>query len=335
MAPEVGIFLNVQHPPAVSTRQMVDDAVRQTALARDLGFDIVLAGQHFLTQPYHMLQPIPLLARIAAEAGEMRIGTGVLLLTLLNPVEVAEHVATLDAITGGRVVCGVGYGYRQEENDAFGLPERRIRIFEQKVEVLRALLAGEEVDAEGHGFRLPKRRLALLPVDGRRVPIWLAGNNDNGVERAARLGDGWLVNPHTALGELERQVGLYRAARTAAGLPIPAELPTVKELYVGADDATAEREAKPWLVGKYQAYVKWGQNEVLPENDTIDAEWEELKAGGRFIVGGPERCAAEIRAHVERLGITTFAFRFGWPGMPSELVEASMRRFAEQVRPLL
>ena len=121
----------VQHPPAVSTRRMVEDAVRQTALARDLGFDIVVAGQHFLTQPYHMLQPIPLLARIAAEAGEMRVGTGVLLLTLLNPVEVAEQLATLDAIAGGRLVCGVGLGYRVEENEAFDLPARRLRVFEQ------------------------------------------------------------------------------------------------------------------------------------------------------------------------------------------------------------
>src|SRR3954471_11524910 len=107
---------------------MARDCCEQVRLARELGFDDVSAGQHFLSQPYQMLQPVPLLARIAAEAGEMRICSGILLLTLLNPVEVAEHAATLDAIKGGRFVLGLGLGYRQEQNDAFGLPARRLAI---------------------------------------------------------------------------------------------------------------------------------------------------------------------------------------------------------------
>ena len=100
MAPRFGIFLSAQHPPAMSASQIARDCCEQVRLARELGFDDVSAGQHFLTQPYQMLQTVPLLARIAAEAGEMRVGSGILLLTLLNPVEVAENAATLDAITG-------------------------------------------------------------------------------------------------------------------------------------------------------------------------------------------------------------------------------------------
>ena len=133
MAPRFGIFLSAQHPPAMAPAQIARDCCEQVRLARELGFDDVSAGQHFLTQPYQMLQTVPLLARIAAEAGEMRVGTGILLLTLLNPVEVAENAATLDAITGGRFVLGLGLGYRQEENDAFGLPEKRLAVFEQKL----------------------------------------------------------------------------------------------------------------------------------------------------------------------------------------------------------
>jgi alkanesulfonate monooxygenase SsuD/methylene tetrahydromethanopterin reductase-like flavin-dependent oxidoreductase (luciferase family) len=289
MAPRFGIVLSAQHPPALSPAEIVRDCCEQVRLARELGLDDVSAGQHFLTQPYQMLQSVPLLARVAAEAGGMRVGAGILLLTLLNPVEVAENAATLDAITDGRFVLGLGLGYRQEENDAFGLPERRLAIFEQKLDVVTRLLAGETVSAEGHGFRLREQRLALRAVQRPRPPIWLAANNDKAVLRAARLADAWLLNPHTKLSELERQMGLYRAERQRCGLAPAAEVPIIKELYVGEDDASALRAIRPYLEDKYKAYVRWGQSEVLPEGDTLSQGFEDLAGGGRFILGGPEK----------------------------------------------
>ncbi|MDX6631980.1 MAG: hypothetical protein QOH00_4226, partial [Gaiellales bacterium] len=71
------------------------------------------------------------------------------------------------------------------------------------------------------------------------------------------------------------------------------------------------------------------------EGDTLRQAFDELAAGGRFIVGGPETCAHLVREHIRRLGVTTLFFRFQWPGMPQELVLASMRRAAEDVFPLV
>jgi alkanesulfonate monooxygenase SsuD/methylene tetrahydromethanopterin reductase-like flavin-dependent oxidoreductase (luciferase family) len=335
MPPRFGLFLSAQHPPGMAASQIVRDCCEQVRLARELGLDDVSAGQHFLSQPYQMLQLVPLLARIAAEAGEMRVCSGIVLLTLLNPVEVAENAVTLDAITGGRFVLGLGLGYRQEENDAFGLPARRLSIFEQKLDVVRRLLEGEVVTAEGHGFSLESQQLAIRPSQVPRPPIWLAANNDKAVLRAARLADAWLLSPHTNLAELERQRHLYVAERERSGLAPAAEVPIIKELYVGADDASAMRAARPYLEGKYESYVQWGQSEVLPEDDTLRRAFDELAAGGRFIVGGPETCARQVREHIRRLGVTTLFFRFQWPGMPQELVLASMRRAAEDVLPLV
>ena len=78
-------------------------------------------SQHFLSHPFVYFQSVPLLARVAAAAEGMTVGTAVLLLALLNPVEMAENAATLDAIAGGRFVLGVGIGYRRVENAAFGV----------------------------------------------------------------------------------------------------------------------------------------------------------------------------------------------------------------------
>ena len=106
----LGLFLSAQHPAGVRPADAVREHLEQVAVARDLGFSSVWAGQHFLSDPFQMFQTVPFLARMAAEAGEMTIGPGIMLLTLLNPVEVAENAATLSAISEGRYVLGVGLG---------------------------------------------------------------------------------------------------------------------------------------------------------------------------------------------------------------------------------
>jgi alkanesulfonate monooxygenase SsuD/methylene tetrahydromethanopterin reductase-like flavin-dependent oxidoreductase (luciferase family) len=202
--------LSGQHPAGDSAVGAVGEHLEQVELARALGFSSVWTSQHFLSHPFLYLQSVPLLARVAAAAEGMTVGTAILLLTLLNPVEVAEAAATLDAIAAGRFVLGVGIGYRPVENAAFGVAQRRAELFERKLEIVRRLLAGDSVTATGPGFALEDARLTLVPE--RPPPIWVAADSDAAVRRAARLGDAWLVNPHARLDELERQMDLYRAA---------------------------------------------------------------------------------------------------------------------------
>lgn len=329
----LGIFLSGQHPAEVSAVAAVREHLEQVELARELGFSSVWAGQHFLSHPFQMFQSVPLLARMAAVAEGMTVGTGILLLTLLNPVEVAENAATLEAIAAGRFVLGVGFGYRAVENAAFAVSRGRIDLFERKLDVVKRLLAGETVTAGADGFELSEARLALVPE--RRPPVWIAANSDNAVRRAARLGDAWFVNPHTRLDELERQMDLYRSERDARGLPPPASTPVLKEVCVAASDEQAVEITRPYLKNKYDAYVAWGQSEVLPETDTLRREFGELTGGGRFVLGSPETCAAILGDHIDRLGADHFVCRLQWPGMPQRHVLESMRLLAREVLPAL
>lgn len=329
----LGLFLSGQHPPSVRAADAVTMHAEQVRLARDLGFSSIWAGQHFLSDPFQMFQTIPFLARMAAESGDMTIGTGISLLTLLNPVEVAEHAATLDAIAGGRFVFGAGFGYRPIENAAFGVGKGRTDLFELKLDVVKRLLAGETVTAEGDGFRLQGARLSLVPESP--PPVWIAANADPAVRRAARMGDTWFINPHTRLDELEGQMALFREEREAAGLPPATVTPVIKEVCVAETDAAAMEAARPYLKGKYDAYVDWGQSEVLPEGDTLRREWDELTGGGRFILGSPESCVAQLQEHVDRLGVDHVACRVQWPGMPQADVLRTLRLLAGEVLPAL
>ena len=117
---KIGIFLTGQHPPGSDIVAELEGQYAMTRLARDRGWDAVATGQHYLSEGVRQLQLVPFLARLAAEAGEMTGIAGVLLAGLHNPVEVAECIASLDAIWRGNFVFGVGLGYREIEFDAFG-----------------------------------------------------------------------------------------------------------------------------------------------------------------------------------------------------------------------
>ena len=98
-------------------------------------------------------------------------------------------------------------------------------------------------------------------------------------------------------------------------------------------DEEAVATARPYLEGKYAAYVEWGQSEVLPEGDTLRRAWAELTEGGRFVIGSPQTCAALIAEHVERLGVDEVICRVQWPGMPQRDALRSLRLLAEEVLP--
>jgi len=257
--------------------------------ARDRGWDSVLAGQHYLNEGNNkQLQLVPFLARLAAEAGEMKVGLGIMLLNLHNPVYTAETIATLDVITRGNLIFGVGLGYRDMEFDAFRVPKgERVQRFETYLDLIQRLWSGQAVSFEDATCKLDNVVMNIRPVQKPRPPIWIAANNDPAVKRAARLGDAWFINPHATLASLRRMIAVYRAELKACGKPFPSDLPVFKEVFCARDKRTAIELAAPYLGGKYRDYATWGQDKVMADNADFSRAFEDL-SDGRFILGSPE-----------------------------------------------
>ena len=226
----VGLILNTQFVTGDDPVVKVKELVEQVRAARDHGFDSICVSHHYLLTPFRMMQPLALLGRLAAEAGSMRLVTNIFLLTIHNPVYVAEQVATLDVITEGRFVFGVGLGYRLEEFEGMGVEMKsRVSRFIEIIEVAKRLWAEDVVTHAGRHFRLTNAALTLKPVQRPHPPIWIAASGDAAFDRAARYGDGCLINPHASLPTVERQMGLYRKALGEVGKPFPPEAPIFKE----------------------------------------------------------------------------------------------------------
>jgi alkanesulfonate monooxygenase SsuD/methylene tetrahydromethanopterin reductase-like flavin-dependent oxidoreductase (luciferase family) len=332
---KIGLMLNTQfalgEPTAVAFREVLE----QVRLMRELGFDSVWVGQHYLSTPYQMWQPGPTLARLAAEAGPMTVGTNIFLLTLHNPVEAAEIAATLDVITDGRFVFGVGLGYRPEEFDAFGIPlAGRATRFEELLTAVSRLLTEDEVTMDGRHVHLAGARMTIAPVQRPRPPIWLAATGDRAVARAAHMADAWIMNPVTGVPTLAEQVRVYRRARAAAGRAEPAAWPIMREIAIGRTAGEALDRARPWLEPKYAAYAQWGLDKPVGGSDSIGGGLEAM-ARDRFIWGSPADCRAELERYHRELGANHFILRLQWPGMPQREALRSLELLGREVLPAL
>ena len=310
-----------------------DEHLAQVKALRKNGFDSVWAGQHYLTTDYQMLHNVPLLARVAADAGSMTVGTGIVLLPLHNPVDLAEQIATLDIICRGNFVFGVGIGYREVEMRAFNLTLKdRARRFEEVLTVIKKLWTEPTVTFHGKYFHYENLVMNLKPHQKPMPPIWIAANSDDAVRRAAMMGDAWILNPHATLSTLERQMKIYREKLKGAGKNLPKDLPIIKELYVTEDDEKALKEVAPFLDQKYRVYVQWGQDKALPPDDQLAKPFEELRED-RFIIGSPDTCIEEIDKHMKRLGVNHFILRIQWSGMKSSTILKEIRTIGKKIIP--
>ena len=146
---KAGLFLSAQFPPDASAEEGLAAIVEHAILAEEAGFDSVFLGHHYLARSA-FLQPLTLAGYLARATSRIKIGFGILLAPLFNPLALAEEIATLDVLSGGRIVCGIGAGYRRVECDAFGVAwDERHRRLSDSVEVMRALWRGEAVTAAG------------------------------------------------------------------------------------------------------------------------------------------------------------------------------------------
>ena len=339
-----GIFVMPQQPRSDDPVRRFREVVEQVRLARDAGFDALAAGHHYLSPPFQSLQSLPLLARLSGEAPGMELCLSVLLLAMLNPVQTAEEVASLDIMSEGSVVFGIGIGYRDVEYEAFGMTSReRVPRMLEALDLIKRLWTEEVVTHEGRFFRVHDATCTIRPVQKPYPPIWIAANADPAVLRTARMGLSWFINPHAALPTIERQWQRYKQALAEANHPMPAGAPDRARTARRADAARRR--------SRRRARFSKPNTPPMP-NGARTRHCRARKASGcrsriwratALSSARPTRPSSRSRSASGASNSNYLIFRMGWPGMESakilRVIELMGQRrpavFSQEVRPRL
>jgi probable F420-dependent oxidoreductase len=310
-----------------------EDTIRECERAEAAGFDSVWLGEHH-NNPLLYPRPLLGLAAIASRTRRLRLGTGVLLLPLYRPLDVAEEGAIVDVISNGRLILGVGAGYAPEEFEAFdvSMKERASRM-DEAVPLIQRLWAEERVTHEGRHYRVTNATVAPRPVQRPRPPIWFAGWVEPAIRRAARMGDAWLGGPSARLDELARCVRLYRDARRDAGHDRDGDIALMRYLFVARNAAQARAVAgAPFIRAFEHTYFKWPHPVVKrpPGDLTI-----ERLAEDRIILGDPESCLRQLERFRDELGLSHLICRLSVAGIPADAARESVDLFTREIMPAL
>src|SRR6202045_4192289 len=191
-----GLWYDFRNP--AQWRQPADHLYReildQIAWSENNGFDDVCLSEHHFIEHGYLPLTLPVAAAIAARPDRIRRASGVLLMPFHNPIRLAEDVASVDVISGGRFELGVGIGFKREEFTGFGVSskERGART-DQSLEIIRRALAGETITFKSEFFDFQNIKVTPEPIQKPHPPIWLGGFTPAALRRAARFGDGFTV----------------------------------------------------------------------------------------------------------------------------------------------
>jgi alkanesulfonate monooxygenase SsuD/methylene tetrahydromethanopterin reductase-like flavin-dependent oxidoreductase (luciferase family) len=299
--------------------------------AEQLGFSMMVAGQHFLGNELRYYQPVPYLLYLSQFAPTMSVVTGIMLLSMVNPVELAESIATLDALTDGKCIFGVGLGYSDREFAAFGVdPKTKIARFDEGLKLIKELWSGDEVNFSGRFWRAEGVIPAVLPVQDPRPPIWVGGQSEPAVRRAARVGDAWYAPPFPSHDGLAALRAVYLEERATQGPPVDGAFPLRRELLLAKTRSQAIEQARERSSLRYRTYQKWG---LSGENTAAAAAPEAIDVESQFILGSSEECIERLGALRDDLGMTHFMFKPHWPGLSHRDAMDQLEWFGTEVIP--
>jgi probable F420-dependent oxidoreductase len=244
----LGISLPHRSPDALAM-----PVVRRVAeRAEALGFRDLWVTENTLDHVF-CFDPVVVLSWAAAATSKIGLGASVVVLPVHHPAHVAHQWASLDYVSGGRAILGLGLG-REHHYAQFQVPtERRVRRFREGVALIRALWSERQVDYRGTIFQVEGASMMPQPVQRPSLPIWLGVGHPDAVRRTARLADGWMGSGGSSIAAFAQSVPILRAALEKAGRD-PAAFPISKRVFIAVDERpeVARAELDRWFTTVYR-----------------------------------------------------------------------------------
>ena len=234
-----GLRLGISLPQSFPSGQIDHDYVRDYVLmAESLGFEDGWLTEGILTPSFH-LEPVTYVAHLAALTTRLRFGIAVIILNTRNPVQLAKSLATVDHLSKGRLIVGLGIGEGSANYQAFGITaERRVTRYEEAITVMKALWTEERANVDGHFWKLEGARMQPKPLQKPHMPLVFGGHSEPALRRAVRMGDGWMAAGSTSTAASLDSLKQIRGYLEEAGRK-ESEFWLSKRLYIAIDDDEA------------------------------------------------------------------------------------------------
>jgi alkanesulfonate monooxygenase SsuD/methylene tetrahydromethanopterin reductase-like flavin-dependent oxidoreductase (luciferase family) len=328
-----GLWYDFRNPPQwrQSSDRLYREILEQIVWGENHGFDDVWLSEHHFIEDGYLPSILPVAAAIAARTTRIRIASGVLLMPFHNPVRLAEDIAVVDIISGGRFELGVGVGFKLEEFESFSVPfkERGSRTNEP-LEIIRRVLAGESVTLKSEFFDFKNVKVTPEPIQKPHPPIWLGGFTQAALRRAVRYGDGFTVPEANRdvydryVAELKKENRLIDDIRFASGFWC---------LIVSNDPEKTFTEAADHIIYQANNYSAWLSAAGLQPLSVYLRDREQLRQSGLLKVVEPETAITMIRDFINNVPLTHY---YSWtlpPGLPPRWAQPHLELFASKVIP--
>jgi probable F420-dependent oxidoreductase len=308
------------------------EALEEVVHGEALGFDSVWMEEHQSVVDHYWPSPLPVLAGFATRTSKVMLGTDILVAPFYHPARLAEDVALLDVMSGGRAVLGVAIGYKPDEFALYGADlEKRGARFEEQLAVVKGLWTQERLSFKGTYYQL-EGSLEPKPITKPHPPIWIGGWGELTLRRAATLADNWIPGPTADLARLLDGKKRFLANRQAAGLEDPiTEWPLTRDVIIAETDREARELAERHIMVSYRKEYAGGWKHPFIDA-SIATDLDTVKKD-RFLIGGPDQVIKELRPFVERYGMTHLICRLFFPGMPHQHIMRELALIAREVRP--
>src|SRR5262252_8274001 len=346
---DFGLFFLMQRDESWSEQDVYESGLRQMLAAEPQGYHSVWIAEHHFNDYGLCPAPTVLASYVAARTTTLRLGMGVSLLPLHHPVDLAEQLALLDVVSGGRLDVGIGRGGTLQDYETFqsDRDDSRARV-EEGVALMRESWSGAPFDFKGR-FHAAER-LHVRPATAQRPhpPLYIAANSEDSVLSAARLGLPALSSFFVPVPELQRRGKLYRETALAAGRS-EAEISSLERrgwgmrvAHVAPDHDEALRATEAPFMG-YQRRMSALRSDATGGSvpSSFDRSllrlraFQDYLADGWAIVGTPDEMRAALERYLDATGYERVLLVMALPGLATELALRSMRLFAEEVAPKL
>ena len=337
-----GLFFVMQRPDHVSERFIYETELAQMVAADELGYHSVWIAEHHFSSFGVCSAPQVLAAAVAGQTKRLRVGMGITLLPLHDPVLITEELAVLDQVSGGRLEVGIGRASGPAEYSGFGIPfeESRPRV-DEGIEILRGLWTQDRFSYQGTFRRVHEVTLVPKPRQTPHPPLYLASESPDTTPIAARLRLPMMTARLAPFADLVERHEIYRRVSAELGYPeaeVEARIAQTwnnRHVYVADDERAAVEDPKPHFLDYLQAIARRPKAEAragVPKH-FMQRSYEDYIREGLLFFGTPEQVVEKIGRFHEATGITNLNCFTAVRAMNPAKVLRSMELFAAKVMP--